>query len=71
MALLRAIPVPTTCPRCGGPMYRGYEDDASCLLCGEYVFTRVEASPLLSGPDGLPATGPRRRGRPRKSEVAA
>lgn len=70
MSLLKTIPAPTKCPRCNGPMYRGYDDDASCLFCGEYVFTRVLASPLIVEPDGAPA-GPRKRGRPRKNSVAA
>ena len=71
MPLLKTIPAPTSCPRCSGPMYRGYDDDASCLYCGEYVFARVLASPLLIDPDGTPPSGPRKRGRPRKNAVAA
>ncbi|MBX5490165.1 MAG: hypothetical protein IRZ14_03330 [Chloroflexi bacterium] len=67
MSLLKTIPAPTTCPRCGGPMYRGYDGDASCLYCGEYVYTRVEARRLLAEPEG----GRRKRGRPRKATVAA
>ena len=63
-------PAPTHCPRCNGPMYQGYEDESSCLLCGEYVF----ANPLPAPPvDRLPTPpdGPRKRGRPRKHPVAA
>jgi len=67
MSLLQTIPAPTTCPRCGGPMYRGYDDEASCLYCGEYVYPRVEARRLLLEPEG----GRRKRGRPRKHTVAA
>lgn len=68
MSLLKTIPAPTTCPRCGGPMYRGYDDDASCLYCGEYAYVRVEARHLLADP---PPGERRKRGRPRKHTVAA
>ena len=71
MSVLTTIPAPSKCPRCNGPMYRGYDDDASCLYCGEYVSARVVAHKLLLPPEDSPPNTPRKRGRPRKSAVAA
>ena len=70
MALAPKPPVLTRCPRCSGPMYSGYDDDYTCLLCGEYVFTSLPPQPLVERPPVQ--EGPRKRGRPRKHpEVAA
>ena len=30
--------VPRHCPRCSGPLYRDYDGDYSCLLCGECTY---------------------------------
>jgi hypothetical protein len=60
--------VPQRCPRCNGLLYRGYDDDYSCLFCGEYIYTSVP-QPLFERPVIPP--GPRKRGRPRKNPVAA
>jgi uncharacterized protein (DUF983 family) len=60
-------PVPSRCPRCSGPLYRGYDDDYSCLFCGEHIYTRVP-QPVIAP---LVPPGPRKRGRPRKNPVAA
>jgi hypothetical protein len=68
MALAEKAPRMTRCRRCGGPMYRGYDDDYSCLFCGEYVFANAPAQPLPRPPV---QEGPRKRGRPRKNPVAA
>jgi tRNA(Ile2) C34 agmatinyltransferase TiaS len=57
------------CPRCSGPMYSGYDDDYSCLFCGEYVF--ATPPPRVIEPPPLVPPGPRKRGRPRKNPVAA
>ena len=62
--------VPTRCPRCGGPMCRGYEEDYSCLFCGEYVFTKVPRERVVERPP-MAQEGRRKRGRPRKNPVAA
>jgi hypothetical protein len=50
-------------------MYAGYDDDRTCLFCGEYWFANppppvVERPPVVQD-------GPRKRGRPRKHPVAA
>jgi len=68
MALATKPVPPSRCTRCSGPMYRGYDDDFTCLFCGEYWF----ANP----PQPLPAPppvqeGPRKRGRPRKHPIVA
>jgi len=41
MALAQAAGVRQGCPRCGGPMYPAYQDEYSCLRCGEYMFTEI------------------------------
>ena len=69
MALPQKPPRPKHCPRCQGPMYAGYDDDLTCLFCGEYWFANppppvVERPPVVQ-------EGPRKRGRPRKHPVAA
>jgi hypothetical protein len=69
MALPQKQPPPSHCPRCKGPMYAGYDDDRTCLFCGEYWFANppppvVERAPVVH-------EGPRKRGRPRKHPVAA
>jgi uncharacterized Zn finger protein (UPF0148 family) len=30
--------VPRHCPRCNGPLYRDYDGDYGCLLCGECAY---------------------------------
>ena len=55
------------CPRCDGPLYRGYDDDMSCLFCGEYLFAKLPPRPVIQPQP----SGPRKRGRPRKNPVAA
>jgi hypothetical protein len=50
-------------------MYSGYDDDYSCLFCGEYVF--ATPPPRVIEPPPLVPPGPRKRGRPRKNPVAA
>jgi uncharacterized protein (DUF983 family) len=62
-------PMPKRCPRCNGPLYAGYDDDLSCLFCGEYVFANPPAPIVQTAP--LVPQGPRKRGRPRKNPVAA
>lgn len=32
------ILVPRHCPHCGGPLYRDYDGDYSCLMCGECTY---------------------------------
>jgi len=53
------------CPRCGGPMYPGYDDDHCCICCGERLYVDARGRRLmpyrLPGPS-LPT--PRKRGRP-------
>ena len=63
-------PMPRNCPRCSGPLYRGYDDDMSCLFCGEYMFANMPPRPAVQ-PEPPVQTGPRKRGRPRKNPVAA
>ncbi|HLI26774.1 MAG TPA: hypothetical protein VKZ60_06870 [Chloroflexota bacterium] len=63
-------PMPRQCPRCAGPLYPGYDDDLSCLFCGEYLFANLPERPAAPAPP--PAQpGPRKRGRPRKNPAAA
>ena len=62
-------PLTRRCPRCSGPMYPGYDDDLTCLFCGEYVFANPPPRTALPPPEIPP--GPRKRGRPRKNPVAA
>jgi hypothetical protein len=50
-------------------MYAGYDDDLSCLFCGEYVFANPPP-PIVQAPPAV-SQGPRKRGRPRKNPVAA
>jgi hypothetical protein len=61
-------PLLKRCPRCNGPMYRGYDEDYSCLFCGECVYPRLPAL-VVPPPAGIDA--PRKRGRPRKNPTAA
>jgi uncharacterized protein (DUF983 family) len=61
-------PMPKRCPRCNGPLYAGYDDDLSCLFCGEYLF--ANPPPMVQTAPAVPQ-GPRKRGRPRKNPVAA
>jgi hypothetical protein len=68
---MRLIPQPppaTRCPRCAGLLWRDYDGDFCCLLCGTYVY----ASPAVQPEPLRPATvGPRKRGRPRKIPIVA
>ena len=64
------LPPIARCPRCSGPMYKGYDDDYSCLFCGEYVFANMPREPRVERPPVV-QEGPRKRGRPRKHPVAA
>jgi hypothetical protein len=66
----KALPPIARCPRCSGPMYKGYDDDYSCLFCGEYVFANLPREPRVERPPVI-QEGPRKRGRPRKNPVAA
>ena len=69
MAPVQKTRAPQRCPRCGGPMYRGYDDDYSCLFCGEYIFANAPRPPAVERPPA--PEGLRKRGRPRKNPVAA
>jgi hypothetical protein len=51
-------------------MYKGYDDDYTCLFCGEYVFANLPREPRVERPPVV-EQGPRKRGRPRKNPVAA
>jgi hypothetical protein len=65
----KKLPVIVRCSRCAGPMYKGYDDDYTCLFCGEYVFANMPREPRVQRPPVQ--EGPRKRGRPRKNPVAA
>jgi hypothetical protein len=51
-------------------MYKGFEPEYGCLLCGEYVFPDAPTGALLARTIPAPEARRRRR-RPRKSTVAA
>ena len=70
MVLVQQKPSVRCCPRCNGFMYLGYEDDYSCLTCGEYIFANAPYPPVVAQP-AVPPDGKRKRGRPRKNPVAA
>ncbi len=53
------------CPRCAGPMYRSYQDEYCCLLCGEYLFPPASKRPVAEPPTRVPPA-PGKGGRPRK-----
>ncbi len=70
MAMIPQASSPRCCPRCGGAIYRDYDEDYSCLHCGESVFVmrpRVQFANLPLPPEGER----RKRGRPRKHPIAA
>ena len=69
MALLATAINLHSCPRCTGPMYQDYEEEATCLYCGEHVYANVPPRPELQA--APVSEGPRKRGRPRKHFVAA
>jgi uncharacterized Zn finger protein (UPF0148 family) len=61
-------PQSLSCPRCAGLLYRDYDGDACCLLCGTYVY----ATPIASREAArLDRAAPRKRGRPRKAARVA
>jgi hypothetical protein len=70
MALLQQGTAPVQCPRCSGQVYRDYDGDYCCLLCGEYIYFQA---PRIRWEDLQPPLEPgkRRRGRPRKNPIAA
>jgi hypothetical protein len=59
------------CPRCGGAVYRDYDNDYSCLHCGESVFVVAPRARLADLPPPPPEGERRKRGRPRKHPIAA
>jgi uncharacterized Zn finger protein (UPF0148 family) len=61
-------PVPHHCPRCHGPLFKGYTDEYDCLLCGETIFPQAR---LVVERFADVQDGPRRRGRPRKHPLVA
>ena len=66
---ISASHIPRSCPRCAGALYLTYDDDYTCLICGEYVYRNPP--PPLPEPAPMVQEGPRKRGRPRKRPVAA
>jgi len=58
----------TCCPRCGGLLWRDYDWDSCCILCGTYVY----ANPTVPAEviQRAVLTG-RKRGRPRKVPIVA
>ena len=61
MPPIQSAPRPKACPRCGGALYRGYDGDHCCMMCGEYLYP---PAPRLA--EVLTKLEPPRRGRPRK-----
>jgi uncharacterized Zn finger protein (UPF0148 family) len=62
--------VPRHCPRCSGPLYRDYDGDYCCLLCGDYTYVGAfgaHGATLASATDE-PARKPAQR---RKAPSAA
>jgi uncharacterized Zn finger protein (UPF0148 family) len=68
MRLIPQQPRATCCPRCSGLLWRDYDGDACCLLCGTYVYARP-AAPIEALQRA--ALSPRKRGRPRKVPIVA
>ena len=64
--LLTQIGTSPRCARCGGPMYRGLDDEQTCLHCGEVVYA---PEPVLSREEREAWSTEMRpkRGRPRKA----
>ena len=71
MAMVPHTVRPTRCPRCGGAVYRDYDNDYSCLHCGESVFVVAPRMRLADLPPPPPEGERRKRGRPRKHPIAA
>jgi hypothetical protein len=71
MAMVPQSSPPRCCPRCGGAVYRDYDNDYSCLHCGESVFVVSPRMRLADLPPPLPEGQRRKRGRPRKHPIAA
>ncbi len=60
MVLTRQTMAPQRCPRCGGPLYRGYEvGEYYCLFCGEDVFVNAPR-PLIAERPPIPAAATQR-----------
>jgi ribosomal protein S27AE len=71
MAMVPQASPPKNCPRCGGAVYRDYDNDLSCLHCGESVFVVAPRTRLADLPPPPPEGERRKRGRPRKHPIAA
>jgi uncharacterized Zn finger protein (UPF0148 family) len=71
MAMVPQASPPKHCPRCGGAVYRDYDNDYSCLHCGESVFVVAPRVRLADLPPAPPEGERRKRGRPRKHPIAA
>ncbi len=70
MVLQPMAPLPRQCPRCAGPLYRGYDGDCTCLLCGECIY--LDVNPARQETMAVPiARVTRPRGRPRKRPAVA
>jgi hypothetical protein len=52
-------------------VYRDYDNDYSCLHCGESVFVVAPRMRLADLPPAPPDGERRKRGRPRKHPIAA
>src|SRR5262249_34078936 len=68
MRLIAQPPRSTSCPRCGGLLWRDYDGDFCCLLGGSYVYARPAPPPEMLQRAAL---SPRKRGRPRKVPIVA
>jgi hypothetical protein len=68
MRLIPQQPRTTCCERCGGLLWRDYDGDFCCLLCGSYVYANPVTPPAMIQ---QAAQSPRKRGRPRKVPIVA
>jgi len=68
MRLIPQQPRSTSCPRCGGLLWRDYDGDVCCILCGTYVY--ANPAPPVQAIQPASLTG-RKRGRPRKVPIVA
>jgi uncharacterized Zn finger protein (UPF0148 family) len=64
------IVVPRYCPRCSGPLYRDYDGDYSCLMCGECTYLDASGAhgAIMASATEEPARKPAQR---RKAPSAA